>query len=509
MQLSDLTFQLIAIGIYFAAMIWIGYYAYRRTTDHSDYMLAGRKLPPWAAGLSAGASDMSGWLMMGLPGALYVSGMIEAWIAVGLTIGAYLNWRLVAPRLRAYSEVSSNAITIPSFLGNRFHSGARSLRIATSVIILVYFTFYVSSGMVAGGVFFQESFNSTYVFGAILIAGITLLYTMMGGFLGTSLTDVVQGSMMMLALLIVPLIATVQLGGPGEVVDAVRSLEPDHFSLTGGSALTGAVVISIISALAWGLGYFGQPHIIIRFMAMEKPGSATAARRIGMSWMIASLLGALASGFVGLAYFNAIGVELGDPEAVVLAMSQLLLHPLIAGFILAAVLAAIMSTVSSQLIVCSSALVEDIYLLFAKKRPSNRALLMLGRFGVLAVAVIAMVLALSAEGTILSLVAFAWAGFGASFGPTILLSLFWRRLTYQGALAGMIAGAITVFVWGQFLDSPLYEIVPGFALNVILAVVVSKFTYKPNPKVDEEFTAAVAMARGDVAEEEEPATPAS
>src|SRR5690554_677402 len=281
--MSDRTFQIIALIGYFAVMLGIGYYAYRRTEGHEDYMLAGRKLSPGTAALSAGASDMSGWLMMGLPGAIYLTGLIEGWIAVGLTIGAYLNWRLVAPRLRSYTETAKNSITIPSFFENRLHDTSRSLRVASGVIVLVFFTFYVSSMMVAGGVFFEVAFGTTYLVGMLIVAGVILGYTMIGGFLGASLTDVVQGTMMMLALILVPIVVLISLGGVGEAVDAIREVDPARLSPLAGAGLTGASVVGVVSALAWGLGYFGQPHIIVRFMAMRDALSAGRARRIGIS----------------------------------------------------------------------------------------------------------------------------------------------------------------------------------------------------------------------------------
>lgn len=492
--MSDQTYQLAALAIYFAAMLAIGYYAYRRTASHEDYMLAGRNLPSWAAALSAGASDMSGWLMMGLPGAIYVAGLIESWIAIGLTIGAYLNWRFVAPRLRAYTEVSRNSITIPSFLENRLRDSSRLLRVASGVVILVFFTFYVSSGMVAGGVFFESSFNSSYLLGMGIVAGITLLYTLFGGFLGASLTDVVQGLMMMIALIVVPLMAIIALGGPGEAISAVRDLEPGHLSFFGGTALTTTAIVGIVSALGWGLGYFGQPHIIVRFMALRNPSAATSARRIGMGWMVISMVGAVIGGLVGLAYFAESGADVGDPETVILTMAQLLLHPVIAGFVLAAVLAAVMSTISSQLIVSSSALVEDLYKVVGKDEPSPRVLVALGRLCVLVVAVVAALLALNPDGTILSLVGFAWAGFGASFGPVILLSLFWRKLTNWGALTGLVAGALTVFAWDAW-GTDLYEIIPGFLVNLVVAVVVSRFTYQRDEEIEQEFDDAVKLVQ--------------
>ncbi len=488
-MMSDQVFIFIALGLYFAAMLVIGYLAFRRTTDHEDYMLGGRNLPPWVAALSAGASDMSGWLVMGLPGAIYLSGLIEAWIAVGLTIGAYLNWLLVAPRLRAYTQVSRNSITVPSFFENRLRDSSRLLRILAGVVILVFFTLYISSGMVAGGFFFESSFNSDYLFGMALVAGITLLYTLFGGFLGASYTDVVQGLMMVIALIVVPIAAIIAVGGFGEVGTYVDDLAPNHISLIGGTALTGGTILAIISSLAWGLGYFGQPHIIVRFMALRSPREAKTARRIGMSWMVVSLVGAVFSGFVGIAYMAHQGIDLANPETVVLVMAQTLLHPFIAGLVLAAVLAAIMSTISSQLIVASSALVEDLFKV-VKKEPSPKLLVMLGRGTVLVVGIIAALLAIVPNDTILGLVSFAWAGFGAAFGPLILLSLFWRKLTNWGALAGMFVGAAGVFVW-KAVWPEMYELLPGFICATIDAVVVSLITHKDSVRQDEilkEFT---------------------
>ncbi|GAA0928321.1 sodium/proline symporter PutP [Pseudonocardia zijingensis] len=497
--MSDQAYEVTALVVYFAAMIGIGYYAYRQTADHEGYMLGGRQLPPWTAALSAGASDMSGWLMMGLPGAIYAAGLVEAWIAIGLTVGAYLNWLFVAPRLRSYTEVAQNSITIPSFLENRLHDTSRALRVASGAILLVFFTFYVSSMLVAGGQFFELAFDGSYLVGLVLVALVTLGYTLFGGFLGASLTDVVQGVMMMLALLLVPVVAIVAVGGFGETAAGIREVDPTRLSLVGGADLSAVTVIGIISAAAWGLGYFGQPHIIVRFMAMREAASAGPARRIGISWMVASLLGAVACGLIGIAFFHRTQNVLDDPELVVLAMSQILLHPLVVGFVFAAVLAAIMSTMSSQLIVSSSAFVEDLYKVFGRDT-SQRTLLLLGRICVLVVALIAGVLAIDPSDTILNLVAFAWAGFGASFGPAILLCLFWRGLTNWGALAGMVAGAVVVFVWDAYGEAiagvDLYEIVPGFLANLVVAVIVSRMTYEPNAEMDREFDEAVDVARG-------------
>lgn len=500
--MSDQTFQAIAIGIYFAAMLAIGYYAYRQTTDLDDYMLAGRKLSPGVAALSAGASDMSGWLLMGLPGAIYAAGLVEAWIAIGLTIGAYLNWRFVAPRLRSYTEVANNSITIPSFLENRFRDRTRLLRIVSGLIILVFFTFYVSSGMVAGGIFFESSFGATYLIGMLLVAGITLTYTLFGGFLGASLTDVAQGLLMLLALIAVPVATIVLMGGIGDVTSAINAADAAHNvanpddELHRTSLLFGGSALAIISAAAWGLGYFGQPHIIVRFMALRSSADAKAGRRIGISWMVVSSLGAILTGLIGIGYFFAADTELANPETVFLRLSQILFHPLIAGLVLAAVLAAIMSTISSQLIVCSSALVEDIYRVFGKEASSQR-LVLLGRLAVLTVAIVAMIIAIDPGGTILELVGFAWAGFGAAFGPIVILSLFWRRITAMGALAGMIAGAAVVGIWGNIdaLSGVMYEIVPGFAACTVVAIVVSLLKPAHDEEIQNEYSQMEATIR--------------
>jgi sodium/proline symporter len=498
--MTDQAFQLAAIVLYFAGMIAIGYFAFRQTKDLDDYMLAGRNLSPGTAALSAGASDMSGWLLLGLPGAIYVSGLVEAWIAIGLIIGAWLNWKFVAPRLRSYTHVSNNSITIPSFFENRLKDSSRLLRVVSGLIILVFFTFYVSSGMVAGGVFFENSFGSTFLAGMLIVAGVTLLYTLFGGFLGATLTDVAQGLLMLAALIVVPIVALNATGGIGATIASIQEVNPDLLSLTAGGSILG-----VISAAAWGLGYVGQPHIIVRFMALRNPKDAKAGRRIGIGWMLLTTLGAVATALVGIAYFQQNpDVTLNDPETVFLLLSQILFHPFVAGLVLAAVLAAIMSTISSQLIVCSSALVEDLYKIVGKKDATPQQLVLLGRLGVLVVAVVAGLIALNRDSTILELVGFAWAGFGAAFGPVVLLSLYWKKLSTWGALSAMITGAVVVFIWGNSpLSATLYEIVPGFAASLLVAVIVSKLTYTHSAAIEAEFDAAADQARHDF---KEPAT---
>ncbi|VEG26098.1 sodium/proline symporter PutP [Actinomyces howellii] len=488
--MTDTAFQTIAMLVYFLGMVAIGWWAYGRNNSLDDYMLADRALGPAVTALSAGAADMSGWLLMGLPGALYASGLVESWIAVGLTVGAWLNWRYVAPRLRSYTEVARNSITIPSFLDNRLHDSSHLLRWASGLIILVFFTFYVSSGMVAGGVFFESSFGMDYRAGMVLVAAVTVLYTLVGGFLAVSYTDFVQGLMMVAALVAVPVVGVIHLGGVGATVEAVNAVDPGYWALLGSSTS----LIGVVSSLAWGLGYFGQPHIIVRFMAIRSPRETVAGRRIGIGWMLFAVAGAAATAIVGVAAYGRDRAVLADEETVFISLGQMLFHPLVAGFMLAAILAAIMSTVSSQLLVTSSALIEDLLTqLPVAKNASSRRLVLYSRLAVLAVSIVAAAMAWEKNGTILALVAFAWAGFGASFGPTVLLSLYWRRLTAPGAVAGMVTGALLVMVWGN-LDGgvfDLYEILPGFLGNLLVACAVSCLT-RPAPQVAEEFDAAVA-----------------
>lgn len=490
------TGALITIGLYFVLMLGIGVYAWRTSTDDvSGYMLGGRKLGPAVTALSAGASDMSGWLMMGLPGAMFLSGLSAAWIGIGLVIGAYLNYLIVAPRLRVYTEAANDAITIPDYLGKRFADRSHMLRVISSLVIVVFFTLYTASGLVAGGKLFDSAFGLDYAWGLWITAGVVLAYTLFGGFLAVSLTDFVQGCIMFLALVLVPIVAMIQVGGPAETAEIVRTVDPARFDL-----LAGTSAIGIVSALAWGLGYFGQPHIIVRFMALRSVRDVPAARRIGMSWMIVSLLGALGTGISGLAYATVNGLSVADPETIFIILSDVLFDPLISGFLLAAILAAIMSTISSQLLVSSSSLTEDFYGLFVRRSASQKELVLIGRLAVLAVALAAIGLAYDPNNNVLGLVANAWAGFGAAFGPLIILSLTWKRMTRNGALAGMIVGAAVVLFWifvpvlpsGAALTTVLYEMVPGFILSFLAIVGVSLMGRAPTGEVAATFDAVRA-----------------
>ncbi|MAA96481.1 MAG: sodium/proline symporter PutP [Rheinheimera sp.] len=481
------TATIFALGIYFAAMIGIGLYAYRNTDeDVSGYMLGGRKLGPGVTALSAGASDMSGWMLMGLPGAMYLTGLSSAWIAVGLLIGAYINYLVVAPRLRVYTEVAHDAITIPDYFEKRFEDKTLLLRVVSSVVIVIFFTLYTSSGVVGGGKLFESSFNLSYELGLYVTAGVVVVYTLIGGFMAVSMTDFVQGCIMFVSLVLVPVVALDHLGGFSEVKLVAESINPQLINWVGASSL-----IAIISALSWGLGYFGQPHIIVRFMAIRSVKDIKAARRIGMSWMLVTIVGALMTGFVGIAYVAKTQMTLSDPETIFIVFSQFLFHPFIAGFLLAAILAAIMSTISSQLLVTSSSLTEDFYKTFVKRDATQRELVLVGRISVLAVALVAIALAYDRDSSVLQLVSNAWAGFGAAFGPLIILSLYWQRMTFAGALSGIVVGALTVLIWiyapitinGESLSSTLYEIVPGFILSTLAIIIVSKFSQAPAPSV--------------------------
>ena len=485
------TATLVALAIYFLAMIAIGLYAYKTTdNDVSGYMLGGRKLSPSVTALSAGASDMSGWMLMGLPGAMYISGLSSTWIAVGLLIGAYLNYLVVAPRLRVYTEIAQDAITIPDYFEKRFEDKTRLLRIVSSLVIVVFFTLYTSSGVVGGGKLFESSFGLNYELGLFITAGVVVIYTLIGGFLAVSLTDFVQGCLMFLALVLVPVAAIDHLGGITEVNQIVDRINPELLSWVGASS-----ALAIISALSWGLGYFGQPHIIVRFMAIRSVQDIKVARRIGMSWMLVTIVGAVMTGFVGIAYVAKTEMTLNDPETIFIVFSQFLFHPLISGFLLAAILAAIMSTISSQLLVTSSSLTEDFYKAFVKRNASQTELVVIGRLSVLLVALVAIALAFDRNSSVLQLVSNAWAGFGAAFGPLIILSLYWSRMTFAGALSGIIVGALTVLIWiyapvtvdGQRLSQLMYEIVPGVILSTLTIVGVSLCTKVPAPSIRQLF----------------------
>lgn len=477
-------FSFSAIVLYLLILLAIGYYSYKRTNDISDYVLGARSLGPMVTALSAGASDMSGWMLMGLPGAVYTTGLSSLWLGVGLTIGAYFNYLLLAPRFRVYTELANDSVTIPDFLENRFKDKSNMLRLVSGIIILVFFTLYVSSGVVAGGKLFKDMFGLTYTTGVVVTLSIVVLYTYFGGFLAVSLTDFFQGSLMFVVLIMVPVVTYLNLGlSPETFVAKVKHIDPALFDLFRGTS-----VASIIGFLAWGLGYFGQPHIIVRFMAIKSAKELKSARRIGISWMAIGLLGAISSGLIGLVYFTQNKIPLKDPETVFLRLGAILFHPFITGTILSAVLAAIMSTLSSQLLVCSSSITKDFYLTFFNKEASQKKQVVISRLAVVAVAAVATVLAYLPNKTILSIVGQAWAGFGSAFGPVLLISLYWKKMTKWGALSGMVVGGVTVIAWiVSGLSAYLYEMIPGFFLALISIIVVSNLTQKSKVDIDNDF----------------------
>ena len=462
--------------IYLSVLIFLGILAYRRTYNLADYVLGGRKLGSLVTALSAGASDMSGWLLLGLPGAVYASGLNQIWIAIGLTIGAYLNWRFVAYQLRIQTEQANNALTLPDFLHHRFQDKSNSLRLLSAIVILLFFTFYTASGLVSGAKLFESSFDLEYTTALWVGTTIIMAYTAFGGFLAVSWTDVLQGLLMCLALIVVPLVTIYQVGGWSTMTVTIEQINPNFLNIFANTTLLG-----IISLLAWGLGYFGQPHILARFMAIESVQAIPKARFIGMSWMVISLCGAMLAGFAGIAYFAS--TPLADSEKVFLTLTQVLFNPWVAGILLAAILAAIMSTIDSQLLVSSTAVTEDFYKAFLRKEASDVELIWVGRFSVMGVALIALSIAYNPNSSILELVSYAWAGFGSAFGPVILFSLFWQKMTRNGALAGLIVGAMTVVVWKELtvrgvIPFDLYEIVPAFVLSSVAIVTASSVESK-------------------------------
>ncbi len=469
--------------IYLLMMVGIGVWMYLRTSNLDDFVLGGRSLGSLPAALSAQASDMSGWLLLGLPGAIYVSGIGASWIGIGLLIGTWANWKFVASRLRTYTERAGNSVTLSAYFENRFEDKSRTLRAVSAIVTVIFFSFYVASGLVAGGLLFEMVFGIDQTTAITASVIVIVLYTLLGGFLAVSYTDAVQGVLMVGALILVPIIAVAADGGFGAMSETVRAESPTLLQMFGEAGFEDGAwtvggslgVMAIISSLAWGLGYFGQPHILARFMGIRDASMVPMARRIGVSWVAICLVGAVLVGIAGIAFFDE---PLDNPETVFLSLIGDTINPWIGGILLTAVLAAVMSTADSQLLVSSSALTEDGYRAFVKPDATDTVLLWVGRLTTVAVAAIGYSLALGG-GTVLDLVAYAWAGFGAAFGPPIVLSLYWNKMTGAGALAGMISGAATVVLWDLFAPGNLYEIVPGVIVSAIAVIVVSRMTTPP------------------------------
>lgn len=478
----------IAISLYFGILLFIGWYAFNKSANMGEYLLDNRKLGPFATALSAGASDMSGWMLLGVPGALYASGLTNSWMVIGLVVGAYCNYLFLAKRLRVYTEVASDSITIPDFLENRFKDKTKVLRIISGMIILIFFTLYVSSGIIAGGKTFESFFGLPFAFGAFITLFIVVFYTFFGGFKAVWMTDVFQGTLMFLVLIAIPLVAffSLNLSSDTSFINEIKKIQPQHLNI-----FANQTFLAILGFLSWGLGYFGQPHIIVRFMAIRSSKELAQARRIGIGWMALGLVGAMASGLIGLVYFSQNGITLSDPEIVFLKLGETLFHPFFIGVILSAVLSAIMSTVSSQLLVSASSVTKDFILAFYKREISTKTQVAIGRFAVVVVALVATIFAFISSDTVLGVVGNAWAGFGASFGPVLIFSLYWKRMSALGALAGMITGGIVVLFWiGSGLNSYVYELLPGFIASSVVIVLVSvfgkalgKMTHEPNEQI--------------------------
>ena len=471
--MSELSMStVVAFLAYVAIVLSIGFYAYLKTKNATDYFLGGRELSPAVSAISAGASDMSGWVLLGLPGYAYLAGLEAAWISLGLVLGVAANWGLMAKRLRLYSEQLDDAVTLPTYLQRRFADNTPWLKSIASLSILLFFLFYVGSGLIAGGKLFNEVFGFDYHIAVFVSVALILFYTLFGGFLAVSWTDVFQGLLMLLALVCVPVLVISQTGGLDEFTAKINLKNPqllDAFTDINGNALGW---MAIISAMGWGLGYFGQPHILARFMAIRSASETGQAASIGVIWAFLCYLLAILVGLSGLAYLPEV---IADSEKVFIALTGLIFHPLIAGILLAAILAAIMSTVDSQLLVCSSSLAEDLYPLVSKKSLSPEQRLQVGRVAVVVLALMATLLAMNPDSKVLDVVSYAWAGLGASLGPAILISLYWRKMTARGALAGVFVGGATVIIWPQFEGGifELYSLVPGFGISALAVVVGS------------------------------------
>ena len=487
----------LVIAIYMMCMIGIGVYYSKRNKNMSDYVLGGRQLNPWVTAMSAQASDMSGWLLTGLPGLAYLSvaGFKEAaWTAIGLAIGTFLNWVLVGKRLRSFTEISGNALTLPDYLENRFRDTSMVLKAATAVAIVIFFLIYTSSMFVAGAKLFSTIFPVSYTTALFIGSLVIVAYTFLGGFLAVCMTDTIQGTLMFFGVLVVPIVGTFLSGGVGATISAV---DPSTWQLfPNGDGTITAIVIA--SALAWGLGYFGQPHILVRFMASSKPKDIKPATIVAMVWVVISLTAAVLVGVVGRAYLPQPLAD-GQHETIFMVMVIQMFNPVITGVLLSAILAAIMSTASAQLLVTSSALAGDFYKGMFRRQAGDKEVLWVNRLAVLVVSAIAMGMALDPNSSIFGIVSYAWAGLGASFGPTVLMSLYWKRMTRKGAVAGVCTGAIGTIVF-KYLKThvggifSIYELLPAFILSVLVIVVVSLLDKEPEMEIQKEFDEAVAYA---------------
>lgn len=503
---------LIAMCAYMAVMVFIGvFYAKRANENSENYFLGGRGLGPWVAAMSAEASDMSGWLLMGLPGVAYWCGIADAaWTAIGLAVGTYLNWLLVSKRLRRYSIKAGNAITLPEFFSNRFHESKKVVMTIAALFILIFFTVYAASCLVTCGKLFSTLFDAPYVPMMILGALFVLIYTFLGGFLAESMSDFIQALVMVAVLVLVLVIGTVSAGGFAQVLANTQSIPGflDFFGIASPTLENGVQAVAngqpvfgdagsyglltVVSTLAWGLGYFGMPQVLLRFMAIRKEDELKLSRRVAIIWCIISLFAAVVIGVIGRSlYPTDLGTASGA-ENIFILMSTRLLPPLIAGMAMAGILAATMSSSDSYLLIASSAFAKNIYQGVFKKEATDKQVMTMSRLALLAITVIAIIIALDENSVIFTIVSFAWAGFGATFGPLVLFSLFWKRTNRAGAIAGMVGGGLMVFFW-KLVMRPLgglwniYELLPAFIFSAICIVVVSLLTKKPDAQIEKEF----------------------
>lgn len=489
---------LVAFILYFAIVLLIGFYFFKRSHSMEDYILGGRQMNPYVTALSAQASDMSSWLLMGLPGAVMLMGLGEAWIGIGLAIGSYCAWLFVAKKLRKHSVVSGNALTMPEFFSNRFRDEKGYLRMIASVIILFFFVIYVASGFKGCGAILQTIFPEIGLAIAMAIGAIIIIaYTFLGGYKAVCWTDFVQGMLMLVAIVVVPMAAMGHLGGWSDVEAILANVGVDNFLnifFDGGKAMS---FLAIASLLAWGLGYFGMPHVVVRFMSIRNPNEVKIARRVSLIWIVIALAAAVMIGIVGRAYFMAeypgevLGGDGFNPEHVFLMLAGDMFIPIVAGLLYAAIMAAVMSTADSQLLVASSSITNDVLGKSKRFNFSDDQLMWISRGVVVAVAVFALVLALFGGDNIMGLVSYAWAGFGAAFGPLMVLSLYWKRMNLYGAISSMLVGFATVIIWNTFLSSTgIYELLPGFVFALIVGVAVSLVTPAPSQEIVDEFDAA-------------------
>ncbi len=508
--------MLISMVLYMSVVIGIGVYFAKRANQNSDnYYLGGRSLGPWVAAFSAEASDMSGWLLMGLPGLAYWTGLADAfWTAIGLAIGTYVNWLLVAKRLRRYSHVAGNSITIPEFFSNRFHEKRKVILTISSLFILVFFCVYAASCFVTCGKLFSSIFGADYRLMMLCGVAFVVIYTFLGGFLAESVSDFMQAIIMVFALVVVLVSGTAAAGGIGQVFDNIRNIPGflEFFNIASPAlneageqiVSNGAPVfndaspyplLSVASMLAWGLGYFGMPQVLLRFMAIRKSDELTKSRRVATVWVLISLLSAVTIGLVGRAFDPVAFNTASDAENIFSYLASILMHPLFAGLVMAGILAATISSSDSYLLIAASAFSKNLFQGVFHTKANDKQVMVVSRVTLIVIALIGALIALDEDSIIFTIVSFAWAGFGATFGPLMLFSLFWKRTTREGAIAGMLAGGIMVFVW-NFLIKPMggifgiYELLPAFLISSVFIVVVSLVTPEPDKAILDEFESA-------------------